>query len=394
MTRHPFDFVVVANPGGRRLALFRQALAGLGLPPAHVVPWLDLLAGRVRLEGVVPPDGMVRVESPGQDFEVEKALLTLGADVADEPRPTRLSGEEVARLTFDKGRILCPRQWFLGFREALGRIERQLAACPPHALMNRPADVETMFDKPRCQGLFAAAGVPVPAALGPVRGYDELRARVEESGRRRVFVKLAHGSSASGVVAYQTDGVHELAITTVELVRTGGEPRLYNSRRVRRYERHEEIAALIDALARERVQVEQWLPKAGLNGRAFDLRVLVIAGRARHTVVRLSRSPMTNLHLKNERGDVGELRERMGDEAWREAMETCRRAAALFPRSLYAGIDLAMTPGFRKHAVLESNAFGDLLPGVTDDGEDSYTAEVRALTPTATTPPSSGRTPR
>jgi hypothetical protein len=376
----PFDLVVIANPDGRRVALLRQALAGLGLLQPRVVPWIDLLAGRARLEDVVSPGSVVRIESPGQDFEVEKALLAVGADAADRPGPTRLSREEVARLTFEKGRILCPRQWYLGFRAVLRRIECRLAHCPPHVLMNHPADIATMFDKPRCQALFAAAGVPVPAPLGPVGCYDGLRARLKESGRRRVFVKLAHGSSASGVVAYQTDGVRELAITSVELVGAGAGLRLYNSRRIRRYERHEDIVALIDALAREGVQVERWAPKAGAGGQAFDLRVLVIAGRARHTVVRLSRSPMTNLHLRNERGEVAEVRERMGEEAWQAARAACARAAGLFPRSLHAGIDLAVTPGFRGHVVLEINAFGDLLPGITDGGEDSYTAQLRALT--------------
>jgi hypothetical protein len=379
MTRPPPDFVVIANLAGRRVSLFQQALAGLGLPPARVVAWLDLLAGRVRLEEVVRPSCVVRVESPGQDFEVEKALLAVGADVPDDPGPTRLSRAAVERLMFDRGRILCPRQWYLGFRAALTMIDRRLADCPPHVLMAHPADVAVMFDKPCCQVLLAAAGVPVPPALGPVRSYEELCARMKETGRRRVFVKLAHGSSASGVVAYQTDGVRELAITSVEMTGSAGEPRLYNSRNIRRYQRRDEIAALIDAVARERVQVEQWVPKAGLDGQAFDLRVLVIAGRPRHTVVRLSHNPMTNLHLKNRRGDVGEVRRRTGEEAWEEAMATCRRAVAVFPRSLCAGIDLAITPGFRRHAVLETNAFGDLLPGIVDDGDDSYTAQVREM---------------
>src|SRR5262249_35561860 len=55
MTRPPFDCVLVANPGSRRVALFQGALAGLGLPPACVVPWIDLLAGNVRLEDSVRP---------------------------------------------------------------------------------------------------------------------------------------------------------------------------------------------------------------------------------------------------------------------------------------------------------------------------------------------------
>jgi hypothetical protein len=181
------------------------------------------------------------------------------------------------------------------------------------------------------------------------------------------------------VVAYRTDGARQLALTTVELVRQGGELRLYNSRRIRRYDTPAEAGALIDALAREGVRVEEWVPKAGLAGHVFDLRVVVIAGRARHVVVRMSRGPMTNLHLLNRRGDLAVVLERMGPEAWRAARRTCERAAAAFPGSLHLGVDLLVAPGFRRHAVLEANAFGDLLPGVLHRGVDTYEAEIRAL---------------
>ncbi len=49
------------------------------------------------------------------------------------------------------------------------------------------------------------------------------------------------------------------------------------------------------------------------------------------------------------------------------------------PESLYAGVDVVISPGFRRHAVLEINAFGDLLPGVLFEGLDTYTAELAAL---------------
>jgi hypothetical protein len=218
----------------------------------------------------------------------------------------------------------------------------------------------------------------VPRSLGAVRSFEELAARMRQAGCPRVFVKLAHGSSASGVAAYQTDGRRHQATTTVEMVHVGGELRLYNSRRIRVYRELPEIAALIDALCRHRVHVEQWLPKAGLDGRTVDLRVVVIGGQARHTVVRLSRSPMTNLHLLNDRGDPATLRARMGPAAWDAACQTCERAMAPFAGSLYAGIDLLVAPDYRRHAVLEVNAFGDLLPGVLWEGRDTYTAELRS----------------
>jgi hypothetical protein len=194
-----------------------------------------------------------------------------------------------------------------------------------------------------------------------------------EHNTRRVFLKLAHGSSASGVVAYQTDGRRHHAITTVELDATN----LYNTRSTRTLTNHHDIAHLIDALCPHRVHVERWFPKAGLLGRTFDVRVVVIAGRARHAVARLSRTPMTSLHLLNDRADADLVRHRAGDRAWQAAMQTCQRAVRDgFPKSLYAGVDLAFTPDFKSHAVFEVNAFGDQIPGVLHEGLETYDAEL------------------
>jgi hypothetical protein len=87
---------------------------------------------------------------------------------------------------------------------------------------------------------------------------------------------------------------------------------------------------------------------------------------------------MTNLHLGNRRGELSAVAERMGTDAWRDALRTCERAAAIFPGSLHLGVDLLICPDYCRHAVLEANAFGDLLPGVLSEGVDTYEAEVRA----------------
>jgi hypothetical protein len=56
---------------------------------------------------------------------------------------------------------------------------------------------------------------------------------------------------------------------------------------------------------------------------------------------------------------------------------------ARFPRCHYLGIDLAILAGLTQHAVLELNAFGNLLPGVTDaGGNDTYAAELAARSAT------------
>ena len=375
-------FVVVGNPGSRRVELFAAAVLAAGLPPVRVVAWADLLAGRADLRDVVRSVDVVRLESPGKDFDVERAILAAGAEEPDDDGAyDRADRPTCESLEFDKGRIWWPRQWYLGFRAALRSIARRLAECEPHRLLNDVGDVEVMFDKCRGHARLAAAGVPVPPALGRVSGFDELMSRMRDAGWRRVFVKLAHGSSASGVVAYESSGLRKQATTTVEMVRHNGELRLYNSRRLRTYTDGREIKTLIDALARHRVHVERWVPKAGIDGRVFDLRVLVIAGRGRHVVTRMSRSPITNLHLLNDRADPAAVRERMGDAAWAEAMASCERAmTSCFPTSLHGGVDLLVASDFRRHAVLEVNAFGDLLPGITCNGVDTYAAEVSAVT--------------
>ena len=378
-------FVLVANPGSRRVELFQAALASAGLAPARLVAWADLLAGRAALGEIVRAGDAVRLESPGRDFDVERAILAAGAGEHDEDDPDgqlfdRATPREVDALGFDKGRILWPRQWYLGFRAALRAVRAQLEGAPPHRLLNDVDDVAAMFDKRACHARLAESGVAVPPAARPVRSFGELTAVMADAGWRRVFVKPAHGSSASGVVAYQVSpaGAHQ-AVTTVEMVRRGGELRLYNSRRLRTHRDPREIGALVDALARHRIHIEQWVPKAGIDGRTFDLRVVVTAGRAGHAVVRLSRSPITNLHLLNGRAGPAAVRRRMGEAAWAAAMDTCERAMACFPGSLHGGVDLAVTSDFRRHAVLEVNAFGDLLPGVLHAGRDTYAAQIVAV---------------
>jgi hypothetical protein len=372
--------VLVGVPGGRRTELFQAALSRAGAPAASVVSYTDLIDGRAFLPDIVRPGTLVRIDSPGKDFETELALLKVGAETEDEEsgwaRATRVT---LGALEFERGRILWPRQWYLGFRQTLRLLEKQLLASHAHDLMNSPAEIALMFDKPACRKRLHESGVPVPECPGTAGTFDELRETMRAQGCARVFVKLAHGSSASGVVAYETDGVRHRASTTVEVVRRSGETFLYNSRRVRVHRDEREIAALIDELCRHRVHVERWFPKAGIEGQTFDLRIVVIAGKATHKVVRLSRHPLTNLHLLNGRGSTEAVASRMGEAVWADCLHTCERVLKVaLPSSLYAGIDLAVAPNFRGHRVLEVNAFGDLLPGVLHEGLDTYAAELSA----------------
>ena len=240
--------------------------------------------GQVCLPDVVPPGSIVRLEAPGTAFQTERALLALGADLPDpEAEYERISERDASSMDFDKGLIVCPRQWYLGFVATLARVELQLAACANITRMNHPPDVAVMFDKPCCQERLRRESLPIPRPLGIIAGYNDLVAKMQAANCGRVFVKLAHGSSASGVVAYRTQGDRHQATTTVEMVRRDGKLLLYNTRDIQVYTNPNEIAELIDALARHRAMAEEWIPKAGMDGHCFDLRVVVIGGLARHT---------------------------------------------------------------------------------------------------------------
>ncbi|MEB9896617.1 hypothetical protein P4K96_24600 [Bacillus cereus] len=52
--------------------------------------------------------------------------------------------------------------------------------------------------------------------------------------------------------------------------------------------------------------MERWIAKERLDGKSFDVRLLAVNGSACHAVLRLSSSPITNLHLRNERRPLDE----------------------------------------------------------------------------------------
>jgi hypothetical protein len=249
----------------------------------------------------------------------------------------------------------------------------------PAAFYNHLDDIALMFDKPACQQALANLNVQVPPALPGMECLEEVLTAMTQRGWSRVFIKPAHGSSASGVIAFYFDGKLMRAVTSMELLQQNGQLRVCNNLRLQTYTDLTEIKLLVDYLCREHAQVERWLPKASLAGRTFDLRIVVIAGVARHTLVRTSQTPITNLHLGNRCGDLELLQRKMGEAAWQEVLEVAECASRLVDKSLYVGVDVMLHSGFRNQTVLELNAFGDLLPGVQHLDMTTHEAEVQAI---------------
>lgn len=365
--------LILGTPGDVRVKGFQDALHAFGHPPAEVISYPDWLAIKpeartARLNAV----DRVRIESPGRDPETTQAICRLANFQMDQP--------------IDSVRDNSPLQTTQlghGFIELLHRTGLFESANPQTCFLNAPWHISLVNDKTLTTGLLHMYDIPVPRLLArndACEGYNQVRESMAQAGISRAFIKLSYGFSGSGVVAYQFSNQNrELAITTVAMEQTTNGTRLYNTRKLQRYTDPNQIGALFDALCPLGVYVEQWIPKAGVNNRTTDLRVVTIAGEVRHIVLRMSRSPITNLHLLNERSDPYPLKDAMRPDDWDELIDTCKKVARCFPKMLYLGIDIAVHADLRRHTVLEVNAFGDLLHGITDRGQNTYEAEVEAM---------------
>jgi hypothetical protein len=168
------------------------------------------------------------------------------------------------------------------------------------------------------------------------------------------------------------------AYTTVDRVSYRGLVRHFNTRPPRRLDEWAQIRPLIDELVSQELVAERWVAKAGVEGRTLDFRVVVIAGKAQQVLPRLGRGPITNLHLRNARGDLAAVADRLGADAIDLVRDVAERAAACWPASLYMGVDVLLTPSGRVF-VAEVNGFGDWHEGVTIGGKDTYALELEAL---------------
>lgn len=360
----PPGFLLVGNPDNRRVALFQAALARRGLAPARVVSWRTLAEDVGPLAALPDVPTLVRLESFGEDDEVERAFLRRGAPV----RPT-LDLAAVAALVPERGRIVAPRQHHEGFLAVLRDVTVVLESKRRWRALTPPWAIEELFDKRATARTFASLGVPIAPWHDASDGLESLRARLDSAQEDRVYVKLTCGSSAS-CLALWTRRPRESVITSLELAHGG---RMYNSLRLRKYDDRPRIDRVLEFLLGEGAHVERALTKARVDRRFFDCRVLTVAGEPAFTVVRTSPHPITNLHLGGRRGALPDISSPVLDAA----MESCRVVARHYS-ALHLGIDLMFERDLAGHRILEANAFGDLLPNLERDGLDVYGWQIRA----------------
>lgn len=400
-------FILIGNLGNKRTLGLQEARRGQGLKQAVMVPYKALLQRSLRLGEVLHDtvqqwregdhssrvSPIIRLDAPGEDPEVERELIAWGAPNFTEndafcpfefvSNGASITAEEARKLPVEQGMILYPAQWFRGYCRFLSFIKKEAESAGfPIVWVNDPADIAVMFDKRRCSQLLTKHGVSMPALpvpTGSIVDYDTLQEAIALSGMNRLFIKLACGSGAAGVMAYQ---IHpgtgrELAVTTIGFEERAGECVYYNSGILRRYSDKVVIRRIVNWLCLEGAHVERWIEKESLRGKSFDVRQLVVNGEACHAVLRLSSTPITNLHLRNERQMMTE--EILSSGLKEQVERTAISALSAFSNSSVAGVDVLVRRGSYETYVVDINPFGDLLYNVDYLGLNTYEWQMQQL---------------
>ena len=368
-------FWILGNPENRRVSLFLNAALSMGLQTPSVYAYQDFLLSGLLPDKMFLPNTIIRIESPGENVEVRKLLIEKGL----QNKLTKADIDTIRDHVNDHGRIGYGNAWYKGFSETMLHLDKELNLKGNAIFMNSPRNIISTFNKVECHKIFNANQIPVPRLLAYAGSYEELKNQMIQNKILKVFVKPAHSSSASGVVAFRLSGKKMEAVSSATIVKNSTEFAIYNFLKIQKYTNEKEISTLLDFILQENTVIEEWIPKAVIENSYFDFRVLVINGQAKHVVPRLSTTPITNLHLGNKRGVLEVIEHKIGKAKLLEVKAMAEKAAVCFPESLYLGVDVLLASDLKTIKILEVNAFGDLLPNLLHEGMDTYTTEINEI---------------
>lgn len=346
-------FITIGAASSRRVDFWGKALAKVD---HQIIPYDQVLSGLPPIEDQTS----LRITSPGEDFELFKYILELG------------NHPDIHSLQDLRGVINPNQNWYIGYSKLLLKINQWLKSIPELKAMNNPESILLSFHKMKCQKLLAQHLSVPEIFIEHLTSYNELIAYLEQQMIHEVFIKPYHGSSSSGVMALRQAKGKQIMYTTIQLTEKG----LFNSLKLRKYNKIEDIAQIINAMVPAGLMVEQWIKKKRHRLKSFDFRVVVIGGEASFCVPRMSSHFITNLHLGNEKGDIEEFEIVLGKAKIEEIKSIAIKAVNSIGGLFYAGVDVAITDNLTPY-VIEVNAFGDMLLGVHYNGSSTYECELK-----------------
>lgn len=242
--------------------------------------------------------------------------------------------------------------------------------------LNDPKNIALVLDKYKCKKLLMENGISVsPMFLEEVNNVEELHRLMDKYKWSQVFIKPKYYSGAAGVMAYRCnkDKSRQQLFTSARI----HEDEFINTKKLIKYEKKEEINGLLNKIFEIECVVEKWLPKATVNGKSYDLRVVWQFGRREFMVARTASGPITNLHLNNGAYEWEKLN--LTDENLNELDQLCESAMRLFPGLNMAGIDVAFGKGNSKPYIIEINGQGDLMYQDIYNENIIYTNQIKEI---------------
>lgn len=251
-----------------------------------------------------------------------------------------------------------------GYVQELKKLQ-QLAQTRKITFFNEPFAIIELLDKKVCKNKLQQAGVcvtealQIPVCIGNEKDMvDLLFEKMRGQGVYQVFIKPRKGSGAAGVSALRWQPrTGQMVLYTCALLQA--DAMLVNTKRLRRFTSKEEIIPLLRRILALDCIVEQWYPKSKYQGYSYDLRAVMQEGQLDFLLARLSKGPITNLHLNNHPVEIAMLG--LPQHILEEIEQICRESMALYPGLRTAGIDILLEKGSMRPRIIEMNGQGDLI---------------------------------
>lgn len=252
--------------------------------------------------------------------------------------------------------------------------------------LNHPRDIRALLDKRACKARLLQSGLSVteeilPAGEGEevflagsakrafsagsteksfsVRNAEQLFAAMEAGRAGQVFIKPNLGSGALGVTAFRVQWKSGRMVLYTCAAWDSVHHCLVNTKKLQRMEDRKMIFVLLNQLLQLDCVIERWYAKAEHGGYTYDLRAVMQDGRMDFLLARLSKGPVTNLHLNNRPLPAKELK--LPAAVLDSVEELCRRAVGLYPGIRSAGVDILLEKGSLTPRIIEMNGQGDLI---------------------------------
>lgn len=228
-----------------------------------------------------------------------------------------------------------------------------------YSFFNHPGAILRLLDKRACKQELAFSGLAVTEELPAADTLEELLTVMEERRISQVFIKPNYGSGALGVTAFRVCPKTGKMVLYTCAFWNPQENCLMNTKKMRRLEEREDILVFLSRLLAMDCLVERWYAKAEHQGFTYDLRVVVQDGQMDFCLARLSKGPITNLHLNNHPLLVSELQ--LPPSVLYAAESLAVESVRLYPGLKTAGIDILLEKGSLRPRIIEMNGQGDLI---------------------------------